>query len=221
MDFSTTKHKNYALRIALFSFIIMYAYAILRYVVFGETPWVHLPHYILNKALSFTALVLISLSFSVKPFSKLIYKLADDNSLLLKNLGLYGFIMALAHMILSFIAFNFDVYSKFFNDTADLTNAGGLSLLAGALAFYVLWKLKISHKPKSKIKDISNNNLIKKLSRIGILILLGLHLIFMGLGSWFSPEIWPAGMPPISLIAFIFVFIALILNVLYNKKAVC
>lgn len=217
MNIFSFLNKNKALRIALISFIVMYIYAIFRYVIFGTTPWIHLPHYIINKALSFTSLILISLSFSVKPYNKLISKSSEDNSSLQKNLGLYGFIMALAHMILSFIAFNFDVYGKFFNDTADLTNAGGISLLAGALAFYVLWKLKMSHKPEAKIKEITNDALVKKLFRLGILFLIGIHLVFMGLCSWFNPVIWPAAMPPISLIAFVFIIIAFFLNILDNK----
>ena len=217
MNNSTSRNKNYALRIALISFAAMYIYAILRYIVFGTTPWIDLPHYITNKALSFTSLVLISISFSVKPYSNLISKLPESQSSLQKDLGLYGFIMVFAHMILSFIAFNFDVYGKFFNDTADLTNAGGISLLAGVLASYVLWKLKMSHKPKAKVEASSNDKLLKKLFRIGTLILIGIHLVFMGLGSWFNPSIWNGGMPPISLIAFVFVFIAFVLNIMDNK----
>lgn len=48
--------------VALFSL----GYAILRYNIFGSVPWKEIPLYIMNKAISFTAIILFTISYSIK-----------------------------------------------------------------------------------------------------------------------------------------------------------
>ncbi|GBF18741.1 hypothetical protein C21_00906 [Arenibacter sp. NBRC 103722] len=40
---------------------------------------------------------------------------------------------------------------------------------------------------------------------LGLLFLLGIHLVFMGYSTWTSPSKWQGGLPPISLDSFIVV----------------
>lgn len=211
---NTKINKNHALYITVFTFVIIYLYAVIRHMVFGNTELIDLPLYITNKALSFTSIILISLSFCIDSYHLLVAKLPENKLFLKKELGLYGFVLALVHIILSFIAFNTDVYNKFFNDDCDLTNAGAISLLAGLLAYYLLYKLKMSYKIKAKTEDNKNIKLTKKLLALGVLFLTFLHLFFMGISSWISPQDWSGNMPPISLIAFVVVFISFILNLI-------
>ena len=45
------------------------------------------------------------------------------------------------------------------------------------------------------------------------MIFIIIHLFFMGYSGWVTPEKWHGGMPPISLIAFVFSSFGLLLKV--------
>jgi hypothetical protein len=45
----------------------------------------------------------------------------------------------------------------------------------------------------------------------------GLHILFMGYNGWMHPEGWHGGIPPVSLVAFVFFTVGYIANVLGRK----
>ena len=51
--------------------IISIGYAVLRYNVEGTVAWKNLPIFILNKGLSFAAIVLLTFSFTIRPLLNL------------------------------------------------------------------------------------------------------------------------------------------------------
>jgi DMSO/TMAO reductase YedYZ heme-binding membrane subunit len=54
----------------------------------------------------------------------------------------------------------------------------------------------------------------KRSQRLGYLALLlvAVHLLFLGLKGWMTPGKWPAGLVPISLVAFVVCLVPLVVN---------
>lgn len=53
--------------------------------------------------------------------------------------GMTGFLLVLIHALISFLLVTPEVYASFYGDDRTLTLIGRLSMLAGVLAFVVLW----------------------------------------------------------------------------------
>ena len=90
-------------------------YAITRYHFFKGVPFQQFFPEILNKGLSLAAILLISLSLSVGPLSR---QFPDkfNNLLLIKRLfGLWGFVFAFIHSMISIHFYKPDHYPKFFS----------------------------------------------------------------------------------------------------------
>ncbi len=90
-------------------------YAITRYHFFKGVPFQQFFPEILNKGLSLAAILLISLSLSVGPLSR---QFPDkfNNLLLIKRLfGLWGFVFAFLHSLVSIHFYKPDHYPKFFS----------------------------------------------------------------------------------------------------------
>ena len=90
-------------------------YAITRYHFFKGVPFQQFFPEILNKGLSLAAILLISLSLSVGPLSR---QFPDkfNNLLLIKRLfGLWGFVFAFIHSMVSIYFYKPDHYPKFFS----------------------------------------------------------------------------------------------------------
>jgi hypothetical protein len=93
-------------------------------------------------------------------------------------------------------------------------------MLGGILAFVVLWVYNLSFQI-----SLQNNEALIKLIRSKKLILWGLilgvfHLFFMGVKGWINPSDWNGGMPPVSLVAFLFFFIGYTINFLGRKNQI-
>ena len=90
-------------------------------------------------------------------------------------------------------------------------------MLGGVLGVAFLWAYNLSfethlREDKAFIKAIT--------SRGFLLIALGLglvHLFFMGYEGWLNPAGWHGGLPPISLIAFVFFSVGYVINLLGRK----
>ena len=120
------------------------AYAVLRYHIMGPVPWTDFPFFILNKGISLSAFVLLTLNFGLGPLNNLGAKVPEGWLNARKALGMTGFLLVLIHALMSFMLFSPSVYGKFFEADGTLTLLAGLSMLGGVLAFVVLWAFNLS-----------------------------------------------------------------------------
>jgi DMSO/TMAO reductase YedYZ heme-binding membrane subunit len=188
------------------------AYAVLRYHIAGPVPWKDLPFYILNKGLSLAAFVLIACNFAFGPLRNLGVALPESWLAARKALGMTGFLLVLIHALMSFLLFRPAVYHGFFAENGTLTLFGGLSMLAGVLAFVVLWAYNLSfqtflREDKAFIAFLTSRRFLMVAFVFG-----GAHLLFMGFEGWMKPAGWHGGLPPISLVAFSVFVAAYVIN---------
>lgn len=210
--------RNAAGRIILFTCLLSLAYAILRYHVVGPTPWKDLSLYTLNKGIALSAFIILIFSFSFGPLNNLRIRVPQNYLNARKVLGMTGFTLSLIHILTSFILFNPAIYSKFFLPDGTLTLNAGLSMLGGVLSFVILWAYNLSfqtflREDKKFIRIITSRKflLVAMLSSL-------LHLFFMGYKGWIAPAQWHGGLPPVSLIAFIFFLLGYVINLLGRKQ---
>jgi hypothetical protein len=183
------------------------AYAILRYHIAGPVPWKDFPFFILNKGISLSAFILLTCNFSFGPLNNLGVKVPVGWLNARKAMGMTGFLLVLIHALMSFMLFKSSVYGKFFETDGTLTLLAGLSMLGGILAFVVLWAYNLSFQTFLR-EDRAYISFITSRKFLLFALLLGaVHLFFMGYTGWLEPSAWHAGLPPVSLVAFV-VFVA-------------
>ncbi len=208
---------NSAPSIITIALIFGLAYAIVRYHVAGPVPWKDFPFFILNKSISLSAFILLTLNFGLGPLNNLGIKVSEGWLNARKALGMTGFLLVLIHALMSFMLFSPSVYGKFFEADGTLTLLAGLSMLGGVLAFVVLWAYNLSFQTHLRedhayIRFITSRNFL-----LGAMILGGAHLVFMGYQGWLQPSGWHAGIPPVSLVAFAFFAVGYVIN-LFGRK---
>jgi DMSO/TMAO reductase YedYZ heme-binding membrane subunit len=194
--------RNSAGVIILVTLLLSIAYAVLRYHILGPVPWKDLPFFILNKGLSLAAFVLLTLNFSLGPLNNLGFPVPKGWLLARKALGMSGFLLVLIHALMSFLLFRPSVYHQFFGANDTLNLVGGLSMLAGVLAFVILWGYNLSFQTFLREDHAFIAFITSRRFMLFALVLGGLHLFFMGYQGWLKPEGWHGGLPPISLVAF-------------------
>ena len=208
---------NSAPAIITIALIFGLAYAVVRYHVAGPVPWKDFPFFILNKGISLSAFILLTLNFGLGPLNNLGIKVSEGWLNARKALGMTGFLLVLIHALMSFMLFSPSVYGKFFEADGTLTLLAGLSMLGGVLAFVVLWAYNLSFQTHLRedhayIRFITSRNFL-----LGAMILGGAHLVFMGYQGWLKPSGWHAGIPPVSLVAFAFFAVGYVIN-LFGRK---
>ena len=196
--------RNSAGVIILVTLLLSIGYAVLRYHILGPVPWKDLPFFILNKGLSLAAFVLLTLNFSLGPLNNLGFPVPKGGLLARKALGMSGFLLVLIHALMSFLLFRPSVYHQFFGANDTLNLVGGLSMLAGVLAFVILWGYNLSFQTFLREDQAFITFITSRRFMLIALVLGGLHLLFMGFQGWLKPEGWHGGLPPISLVAFTF-----------------
>ncbi|MCK5814548.1 MAG: hypothetical protein KAH07_01250 [Flavobacteriaceae bacterium] len=211
------KQKNYTDNTILITFLLSLSYAILRYHIAGDVPWKDFPFFILNKAISLTAFILLTINFSIGPLKNLGIKVSDGWMNSRQALGMTSFLFVLIHVLISFMLFKPEIYKQFFEENGSLTLYAGLSMLGGILAFVVLWVYNSAFKTDLK-EDKTFIQFITSRKFLLIVMLFSLmHLFFMGFKGWLNPSEWHGGLPPISLVAFTFFAIGYIIN-LFGRK---
>jgi len=206
------KNKNAAASLITGVLILSISYAVLRYHLAGAVPWKDFPFFILNKGLSLAAFVLIACNFGFGPLRNVGVPVPDSWLAARKAVGMTGFLLVLIHALMSFLLFKPAVYANFFAADGTLTLLAGLSMLAGVLAFVVLWAYNLSfqtflREDKAFISFITSRRFL-----LVAFILGGAHLLFMGYAGWMKPGDWHGGLPPISLVAFAVFAMAYIVN---------
>jgi len=209
--------KNAAKGIIFSVLLISIGYAILRYHILGPVQWKDFPFFIINKGFSLAAFILITINFSLGPLNTLTNKVPKSWLDARKAVGMTGFLLVLIHALMSFLIFKKAVYGQFFADNGTLTLIAGISMLAGVLAFVVLWGYNLSFQThlsedKAFIGFITSRKFLIWALTLGLI-----HLFFMGYEGWLNPSGWHGGLPPISLLGFSFGFIGYLLN-LFGRK---
>jgi hypothetical protein len=204
--------KNAAASLITSALLLSIAYAVLRYHLAGPVPWKDFPFFILNKGVSLAAFVLLACNFGFGPLRKLGVPVPDSWLAARKAMGMTGFLLVLIHALMSFLLFKPAVYGSFFAADGTLTLLAGLSMLAGVLAFVVLWAYNLSfqtflREDKAFIAFITSRRFL-----LAAFLLGGAHLFFMGYQGWMNPAGWHGGLPPISLVAFVFFATSYVVN---------
>ena len=211
------KEENAAGKLILLIVLFGITYAILRYHIAGQVPWKDLPFFILNKGLSLSAFMLLTCNFSFGPLHNLGVSIPASWLNARQALGMTGFLLVLIHALMSFMLFTPEVYGNFFEDNGTLTLQAGLSMLAGVLAFVVLWAYNLSFQTHMREDKAFIGFITSRGFLLFALILGGVHLVFMGYGGWLKPAGWHGGMPPVSLVAFLLFVVGYSANLLGRK----
>ncbi len=188
------------------------AYAVLRYHIVGPVPWKDFPFFILNKGISLSAFILLTCNFGFGPLNNLGVRVPEGWLNARKAMGMTGFLLVLIHTLMSFMLFSPSAYGKFFETDGTLTLVAGLSMLGGVLAFVVLWAYNLSfqtflREDRAFIRFITSRKFL-----LFALLLGAVHLFFMGYQGWLKPSGWHGGLPPISLVAFVFFAVGYVVN---------
>ena len=213
----TPNTSNSTGKIILWTSLFSLGYAILRYHIMGPVPWKDFPFFIINKGFALSAFILLVFSFSFGPLRNIGVNVPVGFLNSRKALGMTGFLLVLIHALISFLLFKPEVYKQFFLENSTLTLAAGLSMLGGVLAFVVLWGYNLSFQTHLRedtkfIKFITSRNFLLTAMLFSLM-----HLFFMGYKGWMTPEDWHGGLPPISLVGFVFFLIGYIINLIGRK----
>jgi len=212
-----THSKNSAGNIVALVSMFSIGYAILRYHIVGTVPWKDLPFYTLNKGIALSAFILLTFNFGFGPLNNLGVKVPESFLNARKAMGMTGFLLALIHVLMSFVILNPSVFSKFYDENGTLTFIAGMSMLGGILSFVVLWGYNLSfqthlREDKAFIGFITSRNFLLISGLFGLM-----HLYFMGYKGWLNPSGWPGGLPPISLIGFVIFTLGYVINLIGRK----
>ena len=205
-------NKNAAASLITGVLLLAISYAVLRYHVAGPVPWKDFPFFILNKGFSLAAFVLIACNFGFGPLKNLGVPVPDSWLAARKAVGMTGFLLVLIHALMSFLLFKPAVYANFFAADGSLTLLAGLSMLAGVLAFVVLWAYNLSFQTFLREDKVFISFITSRRFLLVAFVFGGAHLLFMGYEGWMKPEGWHGGLPPISLVAFAVFAMAYIVN---------
>jgi DMSO/TMAO reductase YedYZ heme-binding membrane subunit len=214
MNSQAVSRENSAGRIIAVTLLFSLAYAVVRYHVVGPVPWKDFPFFILNKGTALGAFILLTCNFAFGPLNNLGVKIPEGWLDARKALGMTGFLLVLIHALMSFMLFSPAIYGKFFGADGSLTLLAGLSMLGGVLAFVVLWAYNLSfqthlREDKAFIQFITSRTFL-----LWAMILGGAHVLFMGYQGWLTPSGWHGGIPPVSLVAFVFFVVGYAVNLL-------
>ncbi len=193
------------------------AYAVTRYHIVGPVPWKDFPFFILNKGISLSAFILLTINFGLGPLNNLGVKVSEGWLNARKALGMTGFLLVLIHALMSFMLFSPSVYGKFFEADGTLTLLAGLSMLGGVLAFVVLWAYNLSFQTFLREDHAFIQFITSRKFLLFALLLGAVHLFFMGYEGWLNPAGWHGGIPPVSLVAFAFFAVGYVIN-LFGRK---
>ncbi len=196
------------------------AYAVIRYHLAGGIPWRHFPLFILNKATSLAAVILVASSYLI---GKVIRWHDHDKALrlvVIKFCGLMGFFLAAVHAFFSLALLSPANYGKYFDEVGRLNLQGEIAMSVGVLALFCLLGPAVTTLPMMP-KAIGGVRW-KRNQRLGYVALafVVVHLVSLGVKGWLAPGDWQRGIPPISLVAVVAALVPLLVKrkVEHDKK---
>jgi hypothetical protein len=184
----------------LTAFLFTFAYAVIRYAGFGHVALIHLPVYIMNKAICMTGVEAMFMA------ALCLMREEKDAARFWTNACTQ---LVFVHIFLSLGILSKGYYVNFFDgDKMSLT--GELVLLSGALAVFCFWRLRAA---KTKL------DLRRTLTALAYALVAG-HLFAMGLMDTLNVQKWNGGLPPMSGLSFLLALSGLILFLRAKEKIV-
>jgi hypothetical protein len=214
MNDADVDNRNSAIAIIFGTLVLAIAYAVLRYHIVGPVPWKDFPMFILNKGVCLAGFVLLTFNFTLGPLRSLGVPVSPGWLNARKSLGMTGFLLVLIHALMSFMLFSPAAYKQFFEADGTLTLLGGLAMLFGIFAFVFLWAYNLSFQTFLREDAAFIQFITSRKVLLFALVLGGFHLFFMGYKGWMMPSGWHGGLPPISLVAFVFFAVGYLINLL-------
>jgi uncharacterized membrane protein YfcA len=173
-------------------------YAVVRYCGFGGVSLIHVPVYVLNKAISMAAAVsLLMAAMSVvrsRRETAVFWSKACTN-------------LAFIHVLLSLSILSKGYFDKFF-DNGKMSLTGEATVFFGAMAAYCIWRLNTRGMKPAEWRTTT----------AAMYALVAGHLFVMGYDGWLQVQKWNGGLPPITLLSFLFVIYGL-MTFLRSKEA--
>ena len=182
-------------------FSVLYGYAALRYHI-GQDLEFDQFFFVLNKAISWTAFVLLTTSILK---DEILAKL----NLTRRSLGVTGYIFAVVHILLGLILLWENSYPKFVSN-GTLNALGWTVILIGLIAF-ILFSIPFVHVLKKEKQSKQY-----KIAKWGVLVVL-FHPFLIGWKGWFTPEAWPLYLPPITLLSVVYAISIWIIRLTYKR----
>jgi hypothetical protein len=212
------KNKIVAQRIFWSLFAFFFVYAIVRHNLFGGVDWFFASSFTLNKALAWTALSAIALSYSIGYFAKRGANWAKSISDTPKYFGQWGFIMAMIHAVLSLRILTPELFPDIYTPELEFNTQGNLIILFGVLALSTIIMPGISSLPS--VRKNMNEAKFRRFQQLGYITLffVSLHVAVLGSYKWTNMNYWYGFMPPISLLTFVIAMIPLFLKLLSVMK---
>jgi DMSO/TMAO reductase YedYZ heme-binding membrane subunit len=131
-----------------------------------------------------------------------------------------GFSLAAIHAVLALSIWTPAYFAKYFDEVGRLNLQGEIAMAAGIGSLFFLSSPAITTLPM--MPKALGGQRWKRAQRMGYmaLVLAPLHLVALGLKGWLKPQAWPAGMPSISLLAFIAAIVTLVVkrNLVYERR---
>ncbi|MCC5927968.1 MAG: hypothetical protein JJU28_01870 [Cyclobacteriaceae bacterium] len=196
------------LQLAFITFFTMGASMVYLYIRYHHFRGLDVNEYFLftlNKSLSFSGLVLLVYSY-IMPTRCDISAESRHRQLLLRGCGLMGFYMIIGHIVMSVFLSTPKYYPHFFEARGGFTWNFVFLYSTGIMALILMAILWIaSFQPAKRLAGIPWPNL--KEIGYGIFALTAIHSVVQSIHKWTTPQEWPGGLPPLSILSF---FIALI-----------
>ena len=169
--------------------------------------------FILNKTIAGTAVFLIGMSFAIGPLCRFWPGFWVQRLHWKKYFGVFGFMTAALHSFLSFVMLSPAYYPRMFTEAGKLTPDGELSMLFAIVSFLIFAVVSITSLPE--VERSLDSRQWKFIQRTGYAayILVLLHLVILKWRGWLEPSNWLNGLPPGSLIAFVFIMLVFLLRI--------
>ncbi len=200
--------KDYNIRIIAAVVFLSWVYAVLRYNIFKHVEFAQLPLYVTNKSFALSAVILVCLA-TIKS-----EKYGRDFSVYLSTAG---YLIALTHMLITFILINPEYYPNLFA-SGKLNVFGEMSLLFGVLTFTGFTFLVIFMITRDYYRNLFGQIFTINFLNLLALTFLGFHTLLLGIKTWGSPNTWPAMLPPISLLGFLAAIITIVKRLIKSAQ---
>ena len=209
--------KSLAIPIVFTIVLLSVSYAVFRYHVAGPVPWEDLTLFVLNKGLGLAALFLLTLSFAINPLRRLGVSIPTYLNSVKKDVGVAGLLLAVLHVLVSFLLWSPATYAQFFDCDGTVTFLAGLGMLSGVSAFALLYWYNSRFQTNLSRDSKPSRIVISRRFVFAAMSLGAAHSFFLGFSGWLSIDRWHGGMPPISLVAFIVAATGIMINLLGRK----
>lgn len=166
-------------------------YTVVRYVAFGEVSPAHIPVYLLNKSVSMASVICL-LPTAINH--------AKGHPKETRYWGTAALNCAFVHILLSLTILSDAYYPKFFG-TEKMNLTGELTMLLGVLTTCCFWRFNTA----------CSDFIQRRLRLVLACAFVAGHLAAMGLPGWLAPGKWHGGLPPISLVSFVFAVASLVI----------